>query len=47
MAYTFLYFLPQNDNGYDIADYYNIDSRYGTMKDFENLSREAKKRYEK
>lgn len=28
---------PQNDNGYDIADYYRIDPRFGTMKDFEDL----------
>lgn len=35
---------PQKDNGYDIADYYNIESMYGTMEDFELLSREAKKR---
>lgn len=32
---------PQRDNGYDIADYYNIDPRFGTMEDFEELSREA------
>lgn len=41
---TPFFISPQKDNGYDIADYYNIDSRYGTMEDFENLSREAKKR---
>lgn len=35
---------PQNDNGYDIADYRNIDPRYGTMEDFEELVAEAKKR---
>ena len=35
---------PQNDNGYDVEDYYNIDPRYGTMEDFEELSKEAKKR---
>ena len=35
---------PQNDNGYDVEDYYNIDPRYGTMEDFEKLSREADKR---
>ena len=35
---------PQNDNGYDVADYRNIDPRYGTMADFEELSREAEKR---
>lgn len=31
------YVSPQNDNGYDIADYYNIDPRFGTMEDFEEL----------
>ncbi len=34
---------PQNDNGYDVADYYNIDPIYGTMDDLENLIKEAKK----
>jgi len=28
---------PQNDNGYDIADYYRIDPTFGTMSDFEEL----------
>lgn len=28
---------PQNDNGYDIADYKKIDPRFGTMSDFEEL----------
>lgn len=35
---------PQNDNGYDIEDYRNIDPRYGTMADFDELVREAAKR---
>lgn len=35
---------PQKDNGYDVANYYQIDPIYGTMEDFEELSREAKKR---
>ena len=32
---------PQKDNGYDVEDYYRIDPRYGTMEDFEELSRQA------
>lgn len=32
---------PQKDNGYDVADYRSIDSRFGTMEEFEELSREA------
>lgn len=35
---------PQNDNGYDVSDYRRIDSRYGTMEDFDRLLREAKAR---
>lgn len=35
---------PQYDNGYDIADYRNIDPRYGIMEDFDELVREAAKR---
>ncbi|KRM72299.1 alpha,alpha-phosphotrehalase [Limosilactobacillus coleohominis DSM 14060] len=30
---------PQNDNGYDIADYYRIDPRFGTMADFEKMTK--------
>lgn len=36
------YVSPQNDNGYDIADYRAIDPRFGTMEDFEALARQAK-----
>ena len=38
---TPFYISPQRDNGYDVADYYNIDPSFGTMKDFEDLTREA------
>ncbi|MFT8315358.1 MAG: alpha,alpha-phosphotrehalase [Clostridium sp.] len=41
---TPVYESPQRDNGYDISDYYKIDSRYGDMKTFENLLSEAHKR---
>lgn len=32
---------PQHDNGYDVADYYDVDPRYGTMEDVEHLIAEA------
>ena len=38
------YVSPQADNGYDIADYYNIDPAYGTMEDMETLIAEADRR---
>lgn len=41
---TPFYVSPQNDNGYDIADYLNIDPMYGTMEDFDLLVKEAAKR---
>ena len=39
-----IYRSPLADQGYDIADYYAIDPRFGTMVDMENLIAEAKKR---
>lgn len=33
---------PQNDNGYDIADYYKIDPQFGSMADFEELTAKLK-----
>jgi alpha-glucosidase len=35
---------PQVDFGYDISDYVNIDPMYGTLRDFDRLVGEAKKR---
>ncbi len=35
---------PLADEGYDISDYYDIDPRFGTMADMEELLAEAKKR---
>ncbi|MFC1870334.1 maltose alpha-D-glucosyltransferase [Chloroflexota bacterium] len=35
---------PLKDDGYDIADYYNVHSTYGTMADFETFVREAHRR---
>ncbi|ASI76332.1 alpha,alpha-phosphotrehalase [Bacillus pacificus] len=41
---TPIYQSPQNDNGYDVSDYYRIDPSYGTMEEFEELLEEAKAR---
>ncbi len=35
---------PLKDDGYDIADYFNINPDYGTLRDFKDLMREAHKR---
>ncbi len=39
-----VYCSPLADQGYDISDYYNIDPRFGTMEDMDELLNEAKKR---
>ena len=41
---TPFYPSPKVDNGYDIADYYDIDPDYGTLSDFERLIKEAHQR---
>lgn len=41
---TPVFVSPQNDNGYDVADYCSIDPRFGTMEDMEELIREGEKR---
>ncbi len=35
---------PQDDNGYDISDYQDIDPMFGTLKDMDELIAEANKR---
>ena len=35
---------PQDDNGYDISDYQDIDPMFGSLEDMETLIAEAKKR---
>lgn len=35
---------PQDDNGYDISDYQEIDPMFGSLSDMEELIQEAKKR---
>jgi glucan 1,6-alpha-glucosidase len=39
-----VYQSPQDDNGYDISDYEDIDPDFGTMEDMEHFIEEAKKR---
>jgi hypothetical protein len=35
---------PNRDNGYDVADFYGIDERLGTLGDFAELALEARER---
>ena len=39
-----VYRSPQDDNGYDISDYQDIDPMFGTLSDMEELIREADRR---
>lgn len=38
---TPFFISPQNDNGYDVADYYRVDASFGTMEDVEELIEKA------
>lgn len=38
-----IFLSPQNDFGYDISDYKEIDPIYGTMSDFERMRDEFHK----
>lgn len=38
-----VYSSPNDDNGYDISDYYNINTDFGTMADMDELLSESKK----
>ncbi|WCG32072.1 alpha-amylase family glycosyl hydrolase [Enterococcus dispar] len=40
---TPFYPSPKIDNGYDVADYCNVDNQYGSLEDFEKLINTAKK----
>lgn len=39
-----VYKSPNDDNGYDISDYYDIMNEFGTMEDMDNLLKEANER---
>jgi len=39
-----IYPSPMRDFGYDVSDYCNVDPRFGTLTDFDELLREAHRR---
>ncbi len=39
-----VYKSPDDDNGYDISNYYDINPKLGTLDDMKQLFKEAKKR---
>ena len=39
-----VYPSPMADQGYDLSDYYNIDPRFGTMDDMDELIAKARER---
>ena len=48
LGYTAIWLMPINDSpsyhGYDVRDYYKINSKYGTIADYENLIAQAHER---
>jgi len=38
------YKSPMHDLGYDVEDFKEVDPQFGTMEDFDELSKEIKKR---
>lgn len=41
---TPIFISPQNDNGYDVEDYYKVDPLFGTDEDLEELIKKTKER---
>ena len=41
---TPIYQSPNDDNGYDISSYYDIQKEFGTMEDFDELLQQAHQR---
>lgn len=41
---TPVFVSPQNDNGYDVADYYHVDPRFGTDADLDELIQKAREK---
>jgi alpha-glucosidase len=39
-----IYKSPMADNGYDVSDYYQLNSEFGEMKDLDELIKKAKKK---
>ena len=48
LGYTGIWLMPIHESpsyhGYDVKDYYSVNSKYGTVEDYENLVKEAHER---